>query len=98
MPAGTGTFSVARQEHRGDPAKMSDLNSGFDAARASGEMKVNDCQIGDSPILDDPHCPDGVGSGTDNGMAKLGQEHLQGEDDQMVILDDQNPHLVTIIR
>jgi len=96
--AGTGSFRVARQKHRSHSAKVADLNGGLDATRAPGEMKVNDCQIGGSPILDDPHCPDGVGSGTDNGMAKLGQEHLQGEDDQMVILDDQNPHLVTIIR
>jgi hypothetical protein len=93
MPAGTGTFSVARQEHRGDPAKMSDLNSGFDAARASGEMKVNDCQIGIRSILNDPHSPNGVGGGTDHRMPKLRQEHPQSKGDQMVILDDQDPHL-----
>jgi hypothetical protein len=61
-------------------------------------MKVNDCQIGIHPILNGPHSPDGVGGGTDHRMAKLCQKHLQSKGDQRVILDDQDPHLVTTVR
>jgi hypothetical protein len=31
-------------------------------------------------------------------MAKLCQKHLQSKGDQMVILDDQDPHLVTTVQ
>ena len=98
MPAGTGTFSIARQEHRGDTGQVVDLDGGLDATRPPGKIKVNDCQIGIHPILNDPHSPDGVSRGTDHRMAKLYQEHLQSKGDQRVILDDQDPHLLTIVR
>ena len=84
MPAGTGSFRVARQKHRGYAGKAADLDGGLDATRAPGEMKVHDGQIGIHPILDGPHGPGGVGGGTDHRMAKLCQEHLQSKGDQMV--------------
>ena len=98
VPAGTGSFRVARQKHRGYAGKAADLDGGLNATRAPGEMKVHDGQIGLHPILKDPHRPDGVSGGTDHRMAKLCQKHLQSKGDQRVILDDQDPDLVTIVQ
>ena len=98
VPAGTGSFGVACHKHRGYAGKAADLDGGLDAARAPGEMKVNDGQIRLYPILKDPHSPDGVSGGTDHRMAKLCQKHLQSKGDQRVILDDHDPHLVTTVQ
>lgn len=98
MPGGAGSVSVAGQKHRGDAAQMADLNSGLDAARASGEMKVDDCQIGIYPIVKNLYGPHGVNSATDDSVAKLCQEHLQSKINQIVILNNQDPHLSTTIR
>jgi hypothetical protein len=98
VSAGARPFGIACQKHRGNTRPVTDLNGGLDAARAPGEMKINDCQIGTHSTLNDPHRPSGIGGGTYHRMAELGQVHLQGEGNQMIILDDQDPHLASSIR
>jgi hypothetical protein len=74
VPAGTGSFNVACQKYRDDSGQMVDLDSGFNATRASCEMKINDCQIGIHTIVNGSHGLSGVNGSADHRTgAKLNQ-------------------------
>ncbi len=58
-------------------------------------MKINEGQISLETIVCKLQNPVGISGSADHGVPKLCQVQPQGQGDQRVIFNDQDPHLVT---